>query len=57
MPELRRVTGLMRKSTGRLSGYQAELREESRHRDKKREKRRRKMVLDEWEGVCLTDGR
>lgn len=37
--ELRRVTGLMRRSTGRLSGHKAELREESGHR-RKRERSR-----------------
>lgn len=34
MTELRRDTGLMRRGRGRLRGHQAELREESGHRDK-----------------------
>lgn len=35
---MRRVTDLMGRRTGRLSGHQAERREESRHGDKKRER-------------------
>lgn len=52
MTELRRVTGLMRRSTGRLS----ELREESAHKQKKGETEavkggdRVKVVFDGWGG-------